>query len=178
MTRTSGAGRSGIRVDQAMELLEVHAVVDADPEQPIAAAKAADERMLETAALRLQAVDASRCLADRAAGLVQQDQQLLGGGVRGSGHRWRDDRRVILGPRGAGVERCPRRQEASAGGRMSERLRRVPVLLAAGSAEKGLRKLGQDRLKGIPDRFLLGQDARRTADYDPCTQLAAERPEW
>jgi hypothetical protein len=49
-----------------VELLEVHAVVDADPEQPIAAAQAADERVLEPAALDLVALDARGRLADPA----------------------------------------------------------------------------------------------------------------
>src|SRR5688572_29230551 len=66
VTRTSGAGRSGIarrgRIGLAkpVELLEVHQVVDSDEQQPIAAAKVADERVPHAASVELVALDARR----------------------------------------------------------------------------------------------------------------------
>jgi hypothetical protein len=50
-----------------VELLEVHHVVDADEEQPLPAAQAADQRMLHAAAPGLAALDARRRFADGAA---------------------------------------------------------------------------------------------------------------
>src|SRR5687768_7033572 len=62
VTSTSGAGRSGTRrfagigFQQAVHLLEMHAVVDAQEEEPLAAAKAADEGVRHAATLALVAV--------------------------------------------------------------------------------------------------------------------------
>src|SRR5690606_4252499 len=138
-TRTSGAGRSGIGLRiglriglaQAVELLEVHEVVDAEEEQPFAAAQVADQRMLHAAALHLVTLDACRRLADRATRLVEQGQQVLSRRVGRAGDRWGDGRRAILRPRPARVERRPRPEEAPCGGRVGEGLGDVPVLLTA-----------------------------------------------
>ena len=139
----------GIGLDEPMQLLEVHAVVDADPEQPVATAQAADERVLEPAALDLVARDASRRLADAAARLVEQDEQLVARGVRSAGDGGRDDGRAMLRPLGPGVQRCPRCEEASSRGRVREGLRDVPVLLTAGRAEQMLRQVSKDGFEGV-----------------------------
>src|SRR5687768_325751 len=83
-TRTSGAGRSSSdRIGpsalpgQAIELFEVHEIVDAHEEEPLAAAQATDQRVRQRAALGLVAGDSGRGLAHRRTALVEEPEQLV-----------------------------------------------------------------------------------------------------
>src|SRR5687768_2053240 len=90
VTRTSGAGRSGIAghcrigLAKAVELLQVHEVVDADEEKPVATSQMADEGMAHAAAVELVALDALRGGADGRARLVQEGLEKLGAGIGGA----------------------------------------------------------------------------------------------
>src|SRR5687768_6175006 len=80
VTRTSGAGRSGIGLSpsgQLAELLQVHQVVDADEEQPVAAPKVADQRVPHPASVQLVAGDLLGGFADGATRLLEEDDQLV-----------------------------------------------------------------------------------------------------
>ena len=61
---------------------------------------------------------------------------------------------------------------------MREGLRHVPVFLTSRRTKQAWRKADEDSLEGVADRFLLGEDARRTGRLDPRTQLASKRSQW
>jgi hypothetical protein len=63
----------------------MHEVMDADEQEPLPTAQAADQRVLNAAALQLVALDPCRRLADGAAGFVEELEQPLARGIRGPG---------------------------------------------------------------------------------------------
>src|SRR6185503_20137774 len=50
----------------------------------------------------------------------------------------------------------------------------VPVALAAGRAQQRLGQIGEDRLEGVTDGLVLGQDPRRAAGARPPADLVPE----
>jgi hypothetical protein len=160
-----------------VELLEVHEVVDADEEEPLAAPQVSDQRMLHQASVQLAALDTLRGEPDACARLVEQRQQLLDVGIRRSGDRRRDDRRLLLRPLARGVERSPCGQEAARRGGMSERLGDVPVLLPARRSEQPFREGAEHAFQLVSHRLLLGQDAGDTSLVNARANLAAQRLE-
>jgi hypothetical protein len=59
---------------------------------------------------------------------------------------------------------------------MSEGLRDVPILLAAGREEQTLGEGTKDAVERVTNRFLLGQDPGCGSGADACAELAPKRP--
>jgi len=77
-----------------VQLAQVHQVVDAGEEEPLATAQAADQRVVERARLRFVAGDRLGRGGERAAALGQQEEQLLTVGIRRTRDARHDLRRV------------------------------------------------------------------------------------
>src|SRR5918992_5373483 len=134
--REAASGDASAIADEAVQLLQVHEVVDADEEQPLPAAQPPDEWMVERRALRLVALDLRRRLAQRSPALVEERQQLLARRVRSAGDRRTHRRRALRRPLPGGGHRGPRGEEPTRGRGVGERLRHVPVFLPAGRSQK------------------------------------------
>ena len=121
----------------------------------------ADERMLHPARCRLVPLDLRRRLAHAAPRLVEQDEQLLAGSIGAAGDR-RRHRRGPCDGQGRSVSSAAHvARKRPRGGGVGERLRHVPVLLAARRPEQLFRQAAQDRLQRVADRLLLGEDPWR-----------------
>ena len=120
--------------------------------------------------------------------LVEEDEELLAGRVRPARDRRGDDRRPLLRPLAAGVERRPRPEEAARGGRVREGLGDVPVLLAAGGAEQRARASPAGRararrrrtscwarIRGVSPSWTRSRSSRRSA-FSPAERVVERAP--
>ena len=126
----------------------MHEVVDAGEEQPLAAAQAADDRMVERAAVQLVAVDRRRRGRSIRRWLwsifaTSWSRPAAGGpGTPGTTVG------ASAGQRSAAARAAARTSPALRGGDVADRLGDVPVALAAGQRERRLRERLDDAAQG------------------------------
>ena len=172
--RPSASASDGL---ERLELLEMHEVVDARVQQPLAAAQRPHERMVQRARVRLVARDRpGRPLHDS---LTRRDptKQLLAAraGVAGKA---RNHALRVVGPAPARREGARHREARTRVRGVTERLGNVPVRFAAGHREGLVREPLDDRRQRRGDAAELERDGLGTPGARPSADLApdAEQP--
>ena len=114
----------------------MHEVVDAGEEQPLAAAQAADERVVERAAVQLVAVDHAGASARSGAGSGRSSRTSSSRPAAGGPGTPGTTVGCVGGPAIRGRERRREDEPGPGGGDVADRLGDVPVALAAGQRER------------------------------------------